>query len=326
MNISLLACAEIIKAHKAYTIIDVRSPAEFAHGHIPGAHNIALFSDQLRALVGTRYKQHGRQAALQYALHELGPQFCTLINQALAVYQDRPLCVYCARGGMRSKSVGWLFNLFKLPTVIMNGGYKAFRQWVTQQLTQTRPVRLLSGKTGAGKTELLQTLAARGEPVINLEALARHKGSVFGGERCTQATQQQFENDLAFQWEALDHHKPVWLEDESRKIGAVIIPEIIWTCMQSAPLYILETTRKDRLERILREYGSLNTQWLAQVTNVIKQQLGNLLHTQIIHALTNGAIEQAADLLLTYYDRKYEHGLTCKKEAHRIIKPYNNIF
>lgn len=305
-----------------YCLIDVRAPGEFAHGHIPGAYNVPLFSDELRALVGCVYAQQGKQEAMRVAMQHVGPTLMQLVDQARAVSHGRPLCVYCARGGMRSGAVTWLFSFFQLPVTRLPGGYKAFRNWALAQYSLPRTIQVLGGKTGAGKTDYLRQLAAQGQQMIDLEALAKHKGSVFGGHWQTQATQQQFENDLAVAWAAVDTQRPVWLEDESRKIGSVIIPEPVWVQMQAAPLFVLETPRPMRLERIMTEYGALDELFIRDALTVIKQQLGGVLYQEVCVALDVGDRLQAADLLLAYYDRKYAYGLRKKSRAHVAVRPY----
>lgn len=312
MNVERISCADLMPKRTAYVFVDVRSPTEFARGHVPGAHNIPLFSDALRALVGTMYVQEGKDRALAYALEHVGPHLHELVAQARAVYVDKPLCVYCARGGMRSASVAWLFDLFKIRGVLMAGGYKAFRNWAGAQFETTKQVHILAGKTGAGKTEYLKTLASDGAQVIDLEGLARHRGSVFGGSFELQATQQQFENDLAVAWFEISAHTPVWVEDESRKIGAVIIPEGIWRSMKNAPVYVHECLRGERLARIIAQYGQMGIDELMQAAESIRQPLGNERCECVLVALRENNIPLAADLLLDYYDRLYEYNLAQK--------------
>lgn len=317
MIVTQQACSDFMRERDRYIFIDVRSPSEFARGHIPGAHNIPLFSDQVRALVGTCYVQQGRESAMHLAMQHVGSQLDGLVAQARKIYTDKPLCAYCARGGMRSASVSWLFAQFKLPVVQMSGGYKAFRNWAIEQCEQSRSVIIISGKTGAGKTAYLHTLAKKGQQIIDLEALAQHKGSVFGGTRATQATQQQFENDLAWQWSLLAAEKSVFVEDESRKIGAVIIPEPIWTLMQHAQIYYLDTPCNQRLARIMTEYGVLDAAFLQSALAALAQQLGSERYHQIVQVLEQDCA-QAAALLLDYYDAKYEYQKSLK--VGRIVK------
>jgi len=308
-------CCDIFSHSESYIFIDVRSPSEFACGHIPGAHNIPLFSDDIRALVGTCYVQQGRGSAIHLAMQKIGPNLNQLVVQAQQVINNKILCVYCARGGMRSASVSWLFALFKLPVVQLSGGYKAFRNWTLAQFETKQMLQVLGGKTGSGKTEYLKYLAQTGDQVIDLEKLARHKGSVFGGDKRNQATQQQFENDLALIWIQLDTKSSVWIEDESRKIGSVIIPEPVWLLMRQAPVYVLLSKRTERVARIMCEYGSLDRDFVLQALAEIKDHLGFELYQSIYRAYQDKNYLFAVDTLLMYYDKKYAHGFLHKKCA-----------
>lgn len=295
-----------------YQLIDVRAPLEFARGHIPGALNIPLFSDHLRALVGCVYAQKGKQEAMRFAMQELGPNLMNLVDQMRILHDGRAVCIYCARGGMRSGAVAWFFSFFQLPVVRLQGGYKFFRNWALVQLALPRQIRVLGGKTGAGKTDFLHLLVQSGEQIIDLEALARHKGSVFGGDKDQQATQQQFENDLAWQWARLDFQKTVWLEDESRKIGAVIIPEALWLCMKQAPFYVLGACLDERVARIMREYGVLDKSFLLRALAEIKDHLGLERYRLIKQLIDSDELVGAIRELLLYYDKKYSHNLARK--------------
>ncbi|MFN9056006.1 MAG: rhodanese-like domain-containing protein, partial [Cyanobacteriota bacterium] len=167
-----LAIEAFLQAHGV--LIDVRTPAEFAQGHLPGARNLPLFSDDERAEVGTLYKHSGRQAAVQRGLALVGPRLAQLAEALIAAHgqeAEKPLRVHCWRGGLRSASVAWLASTLDLPVVILEEGYKAYRRWVLALMEEAWPVRLLGGRTGAGKTELLIALAAKGVAVVDLEGL-----------------------------------------------------------------------------------------------------------------------------------------------------------
>ena len=165
-------------------LLDVRTPAEFRQGHIPGAANLPLFSDAERAEVGTLYKQQGRQAAVLRGLALVGPRMEALAAE-LVTWSERsagaPLRLHCWRGGMRSGSVAWLAQQLELPVLLLEGGYKSYRRWVLELFERPWPLRLLGGRTGCGKTELLLALRERGAAVVDLEGLAHHRGSSFGG-------------------------------------------------------------------------------------------------------------------------------------------------
>jgi tRNA 2-selenouridine synthase len=298
-----------------YQLIDVRAPLEFAQGHITGACNIPLFSDHVRALVGCVYAQKGKQEAMRFAMHEIGPQLGDLVDQVCRVHDGRLLCIYCARGGMRSGAVAWLFSFFQLPVVRLHGGYKAFRNWALIQHAQVFDLRVLGGKTGSGKTDFLHFLVDAGEQIIDLEALAHHKGSVFGGDKDFQATQQQFENDLACQCATLNKQRRVWIEDESRKIGSVIIPEPFWLSMKQAPWYMLNTRLSERVARIIDEYGGLEKDFLLHALTEIKDHLGLQRYEHIKTLIEGNDLVVAVNDLLVYYDKKYTHNLKEKNKS-----------
>ncbi len=311
---------ELFLYYQDYLFIDVRSPSEFKKGHIPGAYNIPLFSDQLRALVGTIYVREGKEKAVHFALDKVAPQFSSFAHEARELHQkfEKTLVVYCARGGMRSSSLVWLFKLFNLPVIQLERGYKAYRNWALSQFCLKRNVVLLSGRTGSGKTEYLYQLKVRGEQMIDLEGLACHKGSVFGGEKCLQATQQQFENDLAWQWALIDEEREVWVEDESRKIGAIIIPEAVWSQMKNAASFLLECPFEKRINRILREYGELSSDFLLNALDEIVDHLGSERHEKVKKFILEGELKEASLILLEYYDKKYEHAFPDKRFKGRL--------
>ena len=163
------------------TLVDVRTPSEFAQGHWPGAINIPLFDDEQRAVVGRTYKQKGRKQAIELGLSFTGPALVDL-SKALtkaAGGPDQPLRLYCWRGGMRSNSMAWLAALKDHPTLVLEGGYKVYRRWVLEQFEHRWPVQLLGGRTGTGKTDLLIALQALNVAVVDLEGLAHHRGNGF---------------------------------------------------------------------------------------------------------------------------------------------------
>ena len=227
---------KFMSLRQRFPVIDVRTPAEFSRGHCPGAANLPLFSDQERAAVGAVYKQQSREAAILLGLDYVGPKMRTFLEKAQALVRHNTLLFYCWRGGMRSQSLAWLAELYGYQTYTLEGGYKAFRRYVLTTFARPAPVLILGGKTGSGKTDMLRVLAQKGQQIIDLEGLARHKGSVFGGlGQPLQPSQQQFENELGLCWRDLRRDRPVWLEDESRSIGQVVIPQDILTQMTTAP-------------------------------------------------------------------------------------------
>ena len=240
-------------------VIDVRTPAEFALGHIRGALNVPLFSNDERAEIGTAYIEQGRQCAVSLGLRRVGPRLEELARTLLelAAPADSRLHLHCWRGGMRSASVAWLMETtFGCRVATLKGGYKAFRRWVLDSFAIPREVRFLAGLTGSGKTAILKQLADLGACVVDLEGLANHKGSAFGqlGERA-QPSQAQFENDLALAWRATEPGRPVWLEDESRMIGKRVLPAAIWERKPAARFHVIELPADERVSHLCQTYA-----------------------------------------------------------------------
>ncbi|WP_416670847.1 tRNA 2-selenouridine(34) synthase MnmH [Egbenema bharatensis] len=161
-------------------ILDVRSPAEYEQGHIPGAVSFPLFSNEERAIVGTCYKQQGREQAIELGFEIAGPKCAEFVRRAKGLAPDRLVRVHCWRGGMRSEAIAWILKMAGLRVSVLEGGYKSFRRWVLSCFDQPKPILILGGMTGAGKTVILQELAVRGAQVLDLEALANHRGSSYG--------------------------------------------------------------------------------------------------------------------------------------------------
>ena len=283
------------------TLIDVRSPSEFAKGHIPGACNIPLFSDAERVAVGTTYKQVGRQAAFALGLELVAPKVTPLFDQV-----SGPVDVYCWRGGMRSEAVCILLTLAGIQSTRRIGGYKAFRRWVLETLAKPRQFRVLGGLTGSGKTEELN----RRERKIDLEKLANHRGSSFGmlGQEAPQPSQEHFENLIAVELDRLGDG-PIWVEDESRLIGTCKIPDPLFAQFQAAPIEVIEASRAERLKRLVAEYGNFPTEQLVAATKRLQKRLGFERMAQAIAHGEAGRIEAAAEVILDYYDRTYTEGL-----------------
>ncbi|MFN9644735.1 MAG: tRNA 2-selenouridine(34) synthase MnmH [Cyanobacteriota bacterium] len=292
------------------TLLDVRTPSEFQQGHIPGARNLPLFSDSERAVVGTLYKQAGRQDAVRQGLAFAGPRMAALADALIAAQAaapDHPLRLHCWRGGLRSGSVAWLTSTLNLPVVVLDGGYKAYRRWVLERMEQFWPVRLLGGRTGTGKTALLLALARRGVAAVDLEGLAHHRGSSFGGLGLPeQPSSEQFENRLAG---ALERHQgagEIWLEAESAQVGRCRIPAGLWRQMRGAPVLEVRRPLQERLRHLVEIYGPQDPAALIEATRRIQKRLGPQRTSAAVEAISRGAMEDACALMLDYYDRSYD--------------------
>ena len=291
-------------------VVDVRSPSEFRRGHIRGAVSIPLFDDSERAEIGTLYKQVGRAQAVDRGLEIASAKSDWLIRNLRDVAPKSEFVLHCWRGGMRSRGVAWLCADCGLNPKLLQGGYKAFRQAVHRSFSEPRRVIVLAGQTGTGKTQLLQHLRARGQQVIDLEALANHRGSVFGGiGRTPQPTVEQFENDLFCQWRELDSSKPVWIEGESQAIGTVNIPQPVWQQMSAAPTIFVDADRESRIDFLLDEYAGLESVDLASAAQRIKKRLGGARLSAALQAIDGNDRRTFASIVLEYYDKSYSQSL-----------------
>lgn len=291
-------------------ILDVRSPAEFAQGHIPDAISFPLFSDAERAQVGTCYKQQGRDQAVELGFALAGPKFAGFIAEAKAIAPDRQVRLHCWRGGMRSEAVAWMLEMAGFQVSLLVGGYKAFRRWAHEQFATPKQIVILGGMTGTGKTQILAALAEQGAQVIDLEALANHRGSSFGALGLPpQPTNEQFENQLALQWSQLDPQQPVWLEAESRRIGLCRIPDSVFHQMDTAKIIEISRSRAERLAILVEMYGSADRQALIAATERIRKRLGGLRTQQAVDLLQQNELANASELILDYYDRTYTYDL-----------------
>ncbi len=230
-------------------VIDVRSPGEFARGHIPSANNVPLLSDTERAEIGTIYKNGGAESAIRRGREMVVVKTDQLIDAVKAVVSGPDFLVHCWRGGMRSQGFAGLLEQHGFRPTLLQGGYKAYRQSAHRCFAESHRIIILSGHSGAGKTRLLDALRAAGRQVVDLEGLACHRGSVFGGiNQPPQPTVEQFENNLFLQWRDLDPDEPVWIEGESQSIGRAVIPLPVWKQMSSAPAIVVHVDREQRIE------------------------------------------------------------------------------
>ena len=297
------------------SLIDVRTPAEFARGHIPGALNLPLFTNEERAVVGTAYKQESPEKALLIGLDFVGPKMRSLIEQANLIASSRKLIVHCWRGGRRSESMGWLLSLAGFDVMTIKGGYKAYRNYVLNSFVErSLPLIVLGGYTGSGKTEILKALATRGEQIIDLEGLAHHKGSSFGalGE-AHQPFVEQFENDLFEAFRNIDPKRRVWIEDESQSIGRVYIPRGFWKQMRQALLLILDIPKQERIQYLVKSYAQFSEESLVEAFVRIRKRLGGQHIKTALSAIETKDYAKATDIALKYYDKAYLFGV--KKRA-----------
>jgi tRNA 2-selenouridine synthase len=306
--------ATFLKLAEKIPVIDVRSPSEYSTGHIPGAHNVPLFNDKEREAVGIRYKKEGRITAIIAGLELSGPLMHSKLEQALRISKEGRLLVHCWRGGMRSEVMAWLFSLGSIEIDILEGGYKSYRHFVLDNLSVNKDMIILGGLTGSGKTHILKYLQESGLQVIDLERLANHKGSAFGSlGQLPQPTSEHFANLLFDKWKLIDLNQPVWIEDESRNIGTVFMPEEFYLNMQKNPAIILLMDVKTRLPRLLEEYSCYSPDELIASVMKISKRLGGDKTREAVNAISRSDFSKAIEITLNYYDKAYLYGLKRKE-------------
>ncbi|MBS1624669.1 MAG: tRNA 2-selenouridine(34) synthase MnmH [Bacteroidetes bacterium] len=289
----------------------MRSPGEYATGHIPHATSLPLFDDAERAVVGTTYVQQGRAEAIELGLEIVGRKMADYVRSVKPLVRDNKIYIHCWRGGMRSGSMAWLYDLAGYEVTVLRGGYKAYRHHVLEALAKPLSLRIIGGRTGSGKTELLQAMAARDAQIIDLEALACHRGSAFGGiGQEAQPRTEHYENLIHLSLSALDTTRPIWLEDESKSIGRCVIPDGLWRQMRQAPVYAIESPMEERITRLVRDYGDCPREELEAAIRAIERRLGNEAMKTAIQALHEGRLDEVVRITLRYYDRAYDKGLS----------------
>ena len=303
--------AEFLEKAKDHTIFDVRSPREYEQGHIPGALNLPLLDDDARREVGITFKREGREKAILKGFDLCGTKFSSYIEQATQMATSKHVFTYCWRGGLRSNIMTWLLSLYGFQVTMLKNGYKTYMRWALQKFEETYPIIVVGGLTGSGKTIVLHQLADAGEQIIDLEQLAHHKGSTFGalGQE-PQPTNEQFENDLALKLHYINKNKNLWLEDESRQIGKVNIPDHIYRVIRKAPVVKINRDDNYRVEKLEKEYANFPVEELIESTTCLRKRLGDLRLRQSIEFLLSGDKISWVKMMLQYYDKMYIYGLS----------------
>ncbi|MFN6952452.1 MAG: tRNA 2-selenouridine(34) synthase MnmH [Albidovulum sp.] len=293
-------------------VIDVRSPAEFAEDHLPGAINLPVLDDAERARVGTIYKQQSPFLARKIGAALVARNAARHLEGPLAALSGgwRPL-VYCWRGGQRSGAFATILAQVGWRVEVVEGGYKSWRRLVVEMLHDRpvpSPVVVLDGNTGSAKTELLGLLARRGMQVIDLEALSNHRGSLFGAMPGGQPSQKAFEGRLAMALALLDTARPVLVEAESSKVGDLALPKQLWAAMRAAPRIHVAAPVEARAAYLVRAYADL-TEDRARLAAVI-ESLRPLHPADVIERWHNLAakgdfVSLAAELMVRHYDPRY---------------------
>ncbi|MBK7307161.1 MAG: tRNA 2-selenouridine(34) synthase MnmH [Chitinophagaceae bacterium] len=327
MPVQKISIEEFLSLAKQYPVLDVRSPGEYTHAHIPTAHSLPLFTDEERKQVGTAYKQQSREAAIKIGLDYFGLKMRKMVEEIEGIVRSQEsgvknlqasdselltpnsVLVHCWRGGMRSAAVAWLLDLYGFKVYLLVGGYKAYRKWILEQFEKDYNFNIIGGYTGSGKTLLVHELIKENKTVIDLEGLANHKGSAFGAiENMPQPGQEMFENLLAqaladtgypildesTQNQASSIQYPasaIYIEDESQRIGNLQIPMPLWHTMRKAPVFFLDIPFEERLNYITEEYGKLKKETLKEAILRIQKRLGGLETKNAINFLKRSSTQ-----------------------------------
>lgn len=261
-GIEILKTADLASLSRFTALIDVRSPAEFAQDHAPGAINLPVLTNEERAEVGTIYVQQSRFLARRVGAAYVARNIARHLETSLAgeAGSFQPL-VYCWRGGQRSNAMATILSQVGWRTTLLEGGYKTWRRHVSARLYDTplaHRLVLIDGYTGSGKTEVLQRLAARGQQTIDLEGLAAHRGSLLGAlAGQPQPSQRMFESRLLAVLDGLDPARPVIVEAESSKVGERMVPPALWEAMAAAPRIELAASARARTRYLVRAYRDI---------------------------------------------------------------------
>jgi tRNA 2-selenouridine synthase len=342
MAIEKINIENFLKLSQTFPVIDVRSPGEYLHAHIPGAFSIPLFTDEQRKEIGTAYKKESRQKAVKIGLEYFSEIMKVIPGEVIKIQEglknnkevsDKTFLIHCWRGGMRSDAVAWLLNLFGYKIYLLNGGYKSFRRWALQQFEKEYSLKIIGGYTGSGKTEILEELKLRGEKIIDLEGLANHRGSAFGalGQK-PQPAAEMFENLLALVLWKLSGNQDnedaqtenvaddIWVEDESAHIGTVGIPKEFWLQMRKSKLYFLDIPFEERLKNIVKIYGDFEKQKLNECVLKIQKRLGGLDTKNTLQFIEEENIKEAFSILLKYYDKMYGQSLQKRENIQSLLR------
>ncbi|WP_276368569.1 tRNA 2-selenouridine(34) synthase MnmH [Chryseolinea sp. H1M3-3] len=318
----ILTIDDFLYLRNQLPVIDVRSEGEYEAGHVISAINIPLLNNEERVVVGTTYKQKGQQEAIMSGFRLVGPRLADIIENTKVIGNE--LIVHCWRGGMRSSNFCQFISMTKIKTHQLKGGYKAYRQVAVESFKKPFKLFSLTGFTGSGKTEILRAMADEGEQILDLEKIAHHKGSVFGGLMMPpQPTTEQFQNNLFEEILKLDLSKRIWIEDESIAVGEIFLPEPFWKQMTTSTLMEINVPKEIRINRLVKEYGHADREKFLEAMTKITKKLGGQHYIAAKEKLLEGDMSSVIDILLSYYDKAYRNGIEKKKRRIKLYSSWN---
>ena len=304
---------EELLQEKKYTLIDVRTPKEYMEEAIPGAINIPLLLDEERVEVGTAYKQVSQERAKEIGVEAISKRLPDIFKEIQKYNGKGALAFYCARGGMRSGSLAALFSSLGYRTIKLEGGYKAYRQYILKNIEKYNGnvvYYTLHGKTGIGKTRILEELKNRGYNVLDLEKKAEHKGSFFGGISQDKEQSQKRFDSLIFDY--LYKNKPTYVlvESESKRIGSIYIPDDMCDTLTNGIHLSLDTTLKNRAKIICEDYAHADLEELQKCLKKVARYITKDKYREYLNMLDEKRIMELAEaLMVEYYDPLYQKSI-----------------
>ncbi len=314
---------------ESHLVVDARTPLEFEEDHIPGAVNVPLLDNDERVEIGILYKQHGPHKARLRGLEMTAARFPEMVATIAKMAGDRPILVYCWRGGLRSKTVTSILDLSGFHAIQLQGGYKSYRANVSDYFDQflpSGPMVVLHGLTGSGKTTFLHTVNTSRYTVIDLEGLARHRGSAFGALGISQdLSQKHFESMLWNELRKSPEGRPILIEGESRRIGRISLPGTFYEVMGESIKIWCETSMETRIDRLISEYGKEEyREEMAVALLRIKKKLGGEKYDEIAGYLEQWDLRPfMKGLLENYYDKVYYKTRDWKEDRKLSLENYD---
>ncbi|MFK4785249.1 tRNA 2-selenouridine(34) synthase MnmH [Fusobacterium sp. MFO224] len=299
---------------KNYILIDARSPKEFKKQGIPGAVNIPTLLDDERAEVGTVYVQESKEKAKEIGVQKISkrlPEIFKQVNELSKKYNN--LIFYCARGGMRSGSLEVLFNTLGFKTMKLQGGYKGYREYILknmEEVNKNKEYIVIHGRTGEGKTKILEKLENKGYSVLNLEKLADHKGSFFGGV-CEKREQSQKRFDGEIFHRLTENKKGYFLvESESKRIGNIYVPESVYGSIVKGKHLFVSTSMENRVNIIMEDYANATISELEECLLKVARYISKERYERYHNLLMKGELAKLSEILMDeYYDPLYDVGI-----------------
>jgi len=312
--VEIIEIEQFLEMKDRFTPLDIRSPVEFSHSHIPESINIPLFSDEERASIGWTFKHKGQKEAILLGESFAMPKIPIYLKHAEGYSKNRTVLILCARGGMRSGKFSEFLSENGFHVYKLNLGYKNYRRHVLGSFLKPLNLIVLAGKTGCGKTEILEKLLKMEEQVLDLEGLASHRGSAFGTIGYgPQPSTEYFENCLFEKIRKFQPEKRIWVEDESLNIGKIFLPAGFYDQMKVSPQVLVEMDRESRISRLCEDYGQSGISPLKMGFEKIRKRLGMERYTQAVQALDADNLPEATAIVLQYYDKCYDYSLASKK-------------